>query len=447
MRAIPVLVTVAGLCAVFPRTAPRVRHSALAGAFVACLLLPAATSWLSGVALPVLVARPGAAGVTTGSLAGAMTTAALGGFAPTIGSAAIGTWLAVASFLALRLAVGLVGAGHSVAEAIRLGRVLRVGPGGRTRVVISSAVTRPMAMGLLRPVVLLPVAARAWTREERRAVLRHEFAHVRRGDGWTLLLSRIVRTLHWFNPLVWLTASMLRSASEEACDEIAAAEMPRLDYADLLLRLARHGGPARTGQGSPLTFAAESSRLGIRIRRLTEGGSRPVRRKSVAIVASGVTAVAMLSATARPTFTNHSATSFAARYRIEPGLARQVLEAAGAERVSLDVAFGLVSVESDFDAARLSSGGAVGLAQVLPSTATALYPGLTPDELWRPETNLRLGFRLLRGYLDDFAGDLELALLAYAAGPRAAKTRPPPSATSYPARVLRAAGPNPSIRN
>ena len=70
-------------------------------------------------------------------------------------------------------------------------------------------------------------------------------------------------------------------------------------------------------------------------------------------------------------------------------------------------------VESRFEPGARSPRGAIGLLQVMPSTAAAL--GLDAD---RPETNVLAGARFLRAMLDRF-GSSDLALAAYNAGPAA----------------------------
>ena len=72
----------------------------------------------------------------------------------------------------------------------------------------------------------------------------------------------------------------------------------------------------------------------------------------------------------------------------------------------------IVEVESHFDAEAVSPRGAVGLMQVLPSTAN-----VSRDGLLEPAANIQHGTRYLRRLLERFEGDLELALAAYNAGP------------------------------
>lgn len=73
----------------------------------------------------------------------------------------------------------------------------------------------------------------------------------------------------------------------------------------------------------------------------------------------------------------------------------------------------VVEAESNFRPQVISSAGAVGLAQVMPDPGQAS----TLDALRDPETNLDAGARYLRGLLDQYQGNLELALAAYNAGP------------------------------
>lgn len=106
---------------------------------------------------------------------------------------------------------------------------------------------------------------------------------------------------------------------------------------------------------------------------------------------------------------------------------------------SLDPALvkAVVSVESGYDPAALSSKGAMGLMQLMPDTASSLRV----EDPWDPDENLRGGTEYLRRLLDRFDGDLELALAGYNAGPEAVERHrglPPfPETHGYVDRVLR----------
>jgi soluble lytic murein transglycosylase-like protein len=109
--------------------------------------------------------------------------------------------------------------------------------------------------------------------------------------------------------------------------------------------------------------------------------------------------------------------SFAREFRIPVGLATNIYEAAVEEDVTPKVAFGLVKAESSFRTTAVSPVGAVGLTQLLPSTANWLVPGTTRRDLMNTDTNLRVGFKYLRYLIDKYEGDEQLALTAYNRGP------------------------------
>jgi|GEM_PF-1182493 len=111
------------------------------------------------------------------------------------------------------------------------------------------------------------------------------------------------------------------------------------------------------------------------------------------------------------------ANALSARYGIGADLALTIEETALAENVDPDLAFELVRLESNFNPRAVSPVGALGLAQLMPSTARMLAPQITREQLFEPETNLRLGFRFYRSLLDYYQGDVRLALLAYNRGP------------------------------
>jgi soluble lytic murein transglycosylase-like protein len=76
----------------------------------------------------------------------------------------------------------------------------------------------------------------------------------------------------------------------------------------------------------------------------------------------------------------------------------------------------VIAVESDYNPAARSAKGAIGLMQVLPSTASRY--GVS-DPASSPEANLRAGTRYLRYLMTLFDNRLELVLAAYNAGENA----------------------------
>ncbi|MCX8518221.1 MAG: lytic transglycosylase domain-containing protein [Rhodoferax sp.] len=107
-----------------------------------------------------------------------------------------------------------------------------------------------------------------------------------------------------------------------------------------------------------------------------------------------------------------------------PELHRQILRAAAIHDLDPDLVKAVVWAESRFDPQAISPKRAIGLMQVLPSTASAI--GFKPVDdtplehlLQDPWVSLLVGTRYLARQLAYFGGRTELALAAYNAGPGA----------------------------
>lgn len=82
----------------------------------------------------------------------------------------------------------------------------------------SSRLSTPATVGCFSPLVLLPDGWREWSREELRAVLAHEIAHVARGDYLSGLLAQVTLALHFYHPLVHWLVGRMRLEQELAAD-------------------------------------------------------------------------------------------------------------------------------------------------------------------------------------------------------------------------------------
>jgi len=99
--------------------------------------------------------------------------------------------------------------------------------------------------------------------------------------------------------------------------------------------------------------------------------------------------------------------------RLPPTVYDPYIEIVAAENgLSPELIKAVALVESGFDAKAVSHKGAQGLMQLMPETARDY--GVT--DAFDPLSNLRAGAKHLSGLLDQFDGDLTLALAAYNAG-------------------------------
>lgn len=104
---------------------------------------------------------------------------------------------------------------------------------------ISDEVISPLAMGVWRVTVILPVSAvLGLPQEELEAVMAHELGHIRRWDYLWNLMQMAVESVLFFHPVVWWLSRTVRERREVCCDEIAVRSCAGAEvYARALLRL------------------------------------------------------------------------------------------------------------------------------------------------------------------------------------------------------------------
>lgn len=169
-----------------------------------------------------------------------------------------------------------------------------------------------------------------------------------------------------------------------------------------LLVIANRRPSTPTAEAASLSDAPSSFSLGM-------FGSRGLRQKLENAAGEATLLRAQLARANR-------VIAFSSEYDIPADLAATIFDVALSERLDPELAFRLVKLESNFNPRAVSRVGAIGLAQVMPSTAILYDSSVTRDDLYKPETNLRIGFQYLRRLIGLYGGDVRLALLAYNVG-------------------------------
>lgn len=180
---------------------------------------------------------------------------------------------------------------HLLAESIQES----LGISQMVRLRYSSWTTVPMSVGVFKSYVVLPITADSWDEEQRRTVLVHEMAHIKRKDCLLHLLTQITGALYWLNPLVWVAAWQLRIERERACDDIVLQYgINPSTYAETLLQTARSMKRAEWSTVAAVSMARHSQLEGRLLSILD-----PMRRRSLTWLGSALS-VALVAVVAIP---------------------------------------------------------------------------------------------------------------------------------------------------
>ena len=152
-----------------------------------------------------------------------------------------GIWLFGIVALFLYSAVSYCRLRRKVCEAVIL----------RDNIYQSENVCSPFVLGIIRPKIYLPYHMDS---REMDHVIAHEQTHIRRKDHWWKPLGFLLLTIHWFNPLMWLSYVLLCRDIELACDEKVIGKMGNAQRADYTQALVACSVDRRLIAACPLAF-------------------------------------------------------------------------------------------------------------------------------------------------------------------------------------------------
>ena len=183
---------------------------------------------------------------------------------------AIGSWLLI--FWLAGVALALIRLGLSFLRIDRIVRDASPAPELGPNVMTSAYVELPIAARLVSPLIILPAHLSATLdRADLDDIVRHERAHIERRDVLANLIQRVIESLLFFNPWVYLIGRRLIAEREAACDDRAVHATGEADrYASCLARLAQRPRALHTPLLTPSAIGSRRM-LVDRIARLLDG--------------------------------------------------------------------------------------------------------------------------------------------------------------------------------
>lgn len=137
---------------------------------------------------------------------------------------------------------------------------------------VSPEAVPPMAFGLLRPYVLVPMSVlQDLPSKQIKTMLAHELAHHKRLDSWINALQNILGIIWWFNPIFRVLNRTIRRVREDCCDDMLVCRNIATDnkYCQILLHIASNLSLSAR-MIAALGFTEATHPLGRRIKRIMD---------------------------------------------------------------------------------------------------------------------------------------------------------------------------------
>lgn len=194
-------------------------------------------------------------------------------------------WFSIVSLLTIKLLIELYSVnslskrGAIAADAELKHRfnnlIIKIGLSKRVELLLSSKVDIPMAIGWLKPVVLIPFSMiSGLTPQQLDMLLLHELAHIRRHDYLVNFLQTLVETFLFYHPAVRWVSKQMRNEREYCSDDIAVQHGgSALSYAHTLADTASLCKIHRHHTTPSMAMAASGGDLKQRVIRLLDNQS------------------------------------------------------------------------------------------------------------------------------------------------------------------------------
>ncbi|MVM33108.1 M48 family metalloprotease [Spirosoma sp. HMF4905] len=151
----------------------------------------------------------------------------------------------------------------------------------------SELVNVPTVVGLLKPVILLPIGLLAHLPiHELEAILLHELAHIKRKDYLVNLMQSFAESVFFFNPAVWWVSALIREEREHCCDDMAIGiSGNKTSFINALVAFQEYN---LTRQSYAMRLSSKRNHLLERIKRIVYTNNQPLNAMEKIFVTSSI---------------------------------------------------------------------------------------------------------------------------------------------------------------
>lgn len=113
-----------------------------------------------------------------------------------------------------------------------------VNGGDKVKLFRNPSISTPMLIGIFRSQIIIP--DREYSEKQIKNILHHELIHLRRFDILIKWITMITKSIHWFNPMVYIIGREINHGCELACDEAVIKDLnneEKQEYGDTLISI------------------------------------------------------------------------------------------------------------------------------------------------------------------------------------------------------------------
>ena len=163
---------------------------------------------------------------------------------------------------------------------------------------ITNEINSPSLCGIINPKILIPLnMINNINKDEMKYIIMHELFHYKRKDIIVSWLTSIVRTIHWFNPIILFGLSTMRSDCESACDEMVLSKLDdneNIKYGNTIINVLHLINSKNTVPGTT-SMVTNKRRLKDRIKSIAENKKFGSKTIFLGVIAIAILAVVVLT--------------------------------------------------------------------------------------------------------------------------------------------------------
>lgn len=151
----------------------------------------------------------------------------------------------------------------------------------KIRIGVSLSISSPVTIGIIKPVILLPVNDERYAASE--GVIHHELKHIANKDGLFRFLTFVIVAMEWYNPLAYYLVRENMAVSEMLCDEAAVKDMSKEEMVNYMECIIAAVDKNQNEKLVAATLGTSKSLAEERMKRIMGKNSKKLWKKGIAV--------------------------------------------------------------------------------------------------------------------------------------------------------------------